>query len=485
MYVVLQLEDAGSKKFLVNLRFLQHIIHEELPNFRELDDVLELLHLNAKFFINMRKNHSRSTFSGNETGLFDNMLRFSDGDSSTSSSSSSSSFDGDGDENVEEDNQNAAWQQVVEGLTTLGEKETEDEIHVTEDADINAHAIHNEEDLLSTDDVVDHDYNDDADYGLSQAIMVEQDDEPSSKSKISKELEEELSRKAIEDILSQDYHDEVNAQIQLENTMAETTASYVITPKETGETPKTVPEVHAKTPKSVTTPSRKKSIAKRTFKRSEDVITPDPTKYKILYDTIDTEELDDRCVEKMVYLFEHGIQKGVDNKFLGMKKKLKATREENEKVRNLNREKVVKRGREWEMSKDDTQAQLDYNKNLALLNEKVLKLKEINRELDKKRVADVSRSGIVESFDIGIENFSKETLREKIVSWRYDIYKDMYVIFRTRGKKQFFKNGEDIFKFPVSDLKESSRIKMNSILPKGYGFENYLRRMERDGFKGI
>ncbi|KAI3821609.1 hypothetical protein L1987_09178 [Smallanthus sonchifolius] len=60
-----------------------------------------------------------------------------------------------------------------------------------------------------------------------KAIMIEQDDEPNPKSKLSKELEEELSRKAIEGILSQDYYDEVNAQVQLENTMAETTASWL------------------------------------------------------------------------------------------------------------------------------------------------------------------------------------------------------------------------------------------------------------------
>ncbi|KAI3807265.1 hypothetical protein L1987_23190 [Smallanthus sonchifolius] len=41
------------------------------------------------------------------------------------------------------------------------------------------------------------------------------------------ELVEELSRKTIEDILSQDYHDEVNAQIKLEDNMAEVVASWL------------------------------------------------------------------------------------------------------------------------------------------------------------------------------------------------------------------------------------------------------------------
>ncbi|KAI3797706.1 hypothetical protein L1987_32969 [Smallanthus sonchifolius] len=39
------------------------------------------------------------------------------------------------------------------------------------------------------------------------------------------------------------------------------------------------------------------------------------------------------------------------------------------------------------------------------------------------------------TFDIELENFTKETLREGIVSWRYDMYKDLYVIIRTKGKK--------------------------------------------------
>ncbi|KAI3786359.1 hypothetical protein L1987_39977 [Smallanthus sonchifolius] len=30
------------------------------------------------------------------------------------------------------------------------------------------------------------------------------------------------------------------------------------------------------------------------------------------------------------------------------------------------------------------------------------------------------------------------SLKEKITSWKYDSYRDLYVIFRTKGKKQFF-----------------------------------------------
>ncbi|KAI3704199.1 hypothetical protein L1987_74414 [Smallanthus sonchifolius] len=57
-----------------------------------------------------------------------------------------------------------------------------------------------------------------------------------------------------------------------------------------------------------------------------------------------------------------------------------------------------------------------------------------------------SSSRIVDSFDVGIENFSSETLKEKITSWRYD-----------------------------------DGIQMLTTYPKGCDFENYVRRMSKDG----
>ncbi|KAI3783302.1 hypothetical protein L1987_42380 [Smallanthus sonchifolius] len=84
-------------------------------------------------------------------------------------------------------------------------------------------------------------------------------------------------------------------------------------------------------------------------------------------------------------------------------------------------------------------------------------------------------SRVVDSFESGIENFSGETLKEKIVSWRFDSSRDVYVIHRTRGKHQVFKNGEDILKLAVADLKTLARIKMLTTHPKGYDFEKYLR----------
>ncbi|KAI3810693.1 hypothetical protein L1987_20315 [Smallanthus sonchifolius] len=62
----------------------------------------------------------------------------------------------------------------------------------------------------------------------------------------------------------------------------------------------------------------------------------------------------------------------------------------------------------------------------------------------------------VVSFDIELENFTKEILRERIVSRRYDHYKDVYVIIRTRRKKEIFKNVHDIMILPTNDLKNLS-----------------------------
>ncbi|KAI3815439.1 hypothetical protein L1987_15106 [Smallanthus sonchifolius] len=321
-------------------------------------------------FHQRRKNHSRSTLSGNVTALFDNMLGFTDGASSSSSRSSSSSSesasDGSDSENgnhgddehaetigdaivifeheyirttqgsspsptpiregvsspkhskgmpswtVALQSLNEALQQAVEGLTTLFSSSSSSE-------NSKRHGnkrIEGDEKGVSAENIVD-----DIEGG-----------EPNLKNKLSKELEDELSRKVIEDIMSQDYYDEVNAQIQLEDNMAKVAASWLSSiiedelrkkeidrlrmeamnvkrvymkrmtlsvttsevkkpiqetakeiPKPTPEIPKPTPEI----PKHATTPLRKKSIAKRPFKRSEEAVTPDPTKYKVLYDSID------------------------------------------------------------------------------------------------------------------------------------------------------------------------------------------------------
>ncbi|KAI3797878.1 hypothetical protein L1987_33142 [Smallanthus sonchifolius] len=85
------LVDGKAKKFLAYPRCLQHIFHEEIPNLPELEETLDLPHLNPRVFINMKKNHSRSTFYGTETPLFPELLGFTDVESGAESSSSRSS----------------------------------------------------------------------------------------------------------------------------------------------------------------------------------------------------------------------------------------------------------------------------------------------------------------------------------------------------------------------------------------------------------
>ncbi|KAI3821196.1 hypothetical protein L1987_08755 [Smallanthus sonchifolius] len=95
------------------------------------------------------------------------------------------------------------------------------------------------------------------------------------------------------------------------------------------------------------------NLLRRPFKRSEEAITPDPTKYKILYDSIDAEALDDRY----------------------MKSKLTASREENGKARKLREEEVKKRDEELDSEKIK---ELDAAKILAFPN---VKLEEISKGL--------------------------------------------------------------------------------------------------------
>ncbi|KAI3815413.1 hypothetical protein L1987_15080 [Smallanthus sonchifolius] len=61
--------------------------------YEELEETLGLAHLNPRVFVNMKKNHSRSTFSGNKTPLFPEMMGFEDIESGAESSSLGSSSD--------------------------------------------------------------------------------------------------------------------------------------------------------------------------------------------------------------------------------------------------------------------------------------------------------------------------------------------------------------------------------------------------------
>ncbi|KAI3810672.1 hypothetical protein L1987_20294 [Smallanthus sonchifolius] len=56
-----------------------------------------------------------------------------------------------------------------------------------------------------------------------------------------------------------------------------------------------------------------------------------------------------------------------------------------------------------------------------------------------------SSSRMVENFEIGLENFSKETLKEKIISWRYDGSKDLYPLRMYELAQIRTLTNEDIF----------------------------------------
>ncbi|KAI3743701.1 hypothetical protein L1987_56765 [Smallanthus sonchifolius] len=95
-------------------------------NLPELEETLDLVHLNPKVVMNMKKNHSRGKFSGIETPIFQEMMGFEDIESEAESSSSGSSSD-----NVEDDN--------VDGQDGEGEnvnanvKFNHEELHTTQD----------------------------------------------------------------------------------------------------------------------------------------------------------------------------------------------------------------------------------------------------------------------------------------------------------------------------------------------------------------
>ncbi|KAI3818995.1 hypothetical protein L1987_12817 [Smallanthus sonchifolius] len=105
----------------------KHILIEEIPNLPELEETLDLAHLTHKVFVNMKKRHSRSQFSGIFIESFDTMLGFSDGESPSSTHSSEEAYD---DENDGDDNeqQNVEIPQVVadKGKAIM----TEEDIHI-------------------------------------------------------------------------------------------------------------------------------------------------------------------------------------------------------------------------------------------------------------------------------------------------------------------------------------------------------------------
>ncbi|KAI3825498.1 hypothetical protein L1987_06988 [Smallanthus sonchifolius] len=525
------------QKFMLscNWRYLCHIVlhflssrKSELPNIPELDDVLDLVHLNAKVFINMRKNHSKSTFSCNEIMLFDNMLGFTYGASSSSSSSSSESDgdndnDGDGGDDEHDNNvvaigedefifyqedlrttqgssppltPNAALHRVVEGLTTLVTSlstivaDQAKEIIRLEQKNKKLKYAESSSKPKSFKRLVKGPSRNDK----GKAIMIEQDDEPSIKNKLSKEFKEELSRKAIEDILSQDYYDEVDDQMKRKNPSVITSEAKKSTPeviKSTQETEKdatqeidetakkvlkstfevsketqmTVPEVPTKIPKNY---SFKEEInSKMSVNMVEDCV-------KEIKSKMSSEELEK---DKLVFYLKANNYKNKQLKNMKIEK-LKALVEQMKKDKAESSEKIVQpeiviqQERELEISKNDTQALIDHSKNLELMDEKLLKLREINKEIDKKRKIDVSSGGYRSQSAVLAENI-KELDAAKRLSIPHvnveDISKEIYSTTSTEGSKKV--STKDKASWFKNKPKSSERIIENSDI----GIENFSR----------
>ncbi|KAI3762489.1 hypothetical protein L1987_52919 [Smallanthus sonchifolius] len=87
--------------------------------------------------------------------------------------------------------------------------------------------------------------------------------------------------------------------------------------------------------------------------------------------------------------------------------------------------------------------------------------KVFERKKDPKPNNDLFRSG----YDVQNEAFKaklKESEARRRPAFKYDGYKDLYVIRRTRGRNRYFRNGHDIMRLPVAGLKILSRYDHNS-----------------------
>ncbi|KAI3826995.1 hypothetical protein L1987_01056 [Smallanthus sonchifolius] len=108
-------------------------------------------------------------------------------------------------------------------------------------------------------------------------------------------------------------------------------------------------------------------------------------------------------------------------------------------------------------------------------------------EKAKKRILEVGSSNYNIQKDL-FETRLKELDAKKLkpnVNVRRSLQGDIFIIYRTRGKHQVFKNGGDILKLHVTDLKVLAGIKMLTSHPKGYDFESNLRKLSKDGFNAF
>ncbi|KAI3797378.1 hypothetical protein L1987_32634 [Smallanthus sonchifolius] len=110
----------------------------------------------------------------------------------------------------------------------------------------------------------------------------------------------------------------------------------------------------------------------------------------------------------------------------------------------------------------------------------------LNQSLFKQSVGEEENTRAVASFELGIENFSKEIQREKIVGWKYDVNRDLFIIRRTIGKYEYFANGHELARLPGAYLKALDKINLfNCSYPKGNDFEAFLRKQVKDNFRSI
>ncbi|KAI3827618.1 hypothetical protein L1987_01697 [Smallanthus sonchifolius] len=254
-----------------------------------------------------------------------------------------------------------------------------------------------------------------------------------SKSKLSIEMEEGLSRKKIDEMLRQD---ELEAKAHAEADLAKAAAkslSSILSKQPEENKSEDVPrkyarvylrrkvsqEVHpessvviisedspAASPKS--TP-RKKSIPKRIIEKQSDIVIPGKDKYRKLYESEFVKSLTLRDIKRMVYLFEHGMKweeifemsmKKIEDFVHEIKSKmskedlergnliffLKANNQRSKQLKNMKTENLKKLVNEIKLEKE-TEKVVQKEKELEKEKENV-----VQKEVAKKRILEVGSS---------------------------------------------------------------------------------------------
>ncbi|KAI3784293.1 hypothetical protein L1987_43390 [Smallanthus sonchifolius] len=284
------LEDGKAKKFLAYPRFLLHILNEELPNLPELEDTLDLAHLNPRVFVNMKKNHSRSTFSGAETPLFLEMMGFSDVEIGAESTSSG-----------EEENNNVEVEFDQEELHTTQDSPPRHDriptpVHITSSRSAERQGKNFVEEEEVFDDGADGSEGSptihDGDIGSIGEIDLSPPKSPINNISffyINKRKQILLLHTSPKEVFKE--------SSPVQENITENVSKVESTPK-----------IHIEDPIIPQSTPRKKSIPRRTIKKQSDVIIPSKDKYRKLYESEFVKDLTDRYLERMVYLYEHGMK---------------------------------------------------------------------------------------------------------------------------------------------------------------------------------